>query len=166
MELGSIHPDEQSARRAVATLIGAGIEPERVKVMRPRPPRPQETPSSEPQVTWLARGRDASGGATLGAATAGLACLLVSFLDVPPIGDMNALVLYGALLLTGAVAGAAAALLIQWRYRELAALAHPRVVRRRARGWAVIVHARDTDQRALAARALARAARPNGPVAA
>lgn len=165
MELGSIHPDEQSARRAVATLIGAGIEPERVKVIRPRPVRAQEAPVADPASEWRARTRDASGGVTLGAAAAALVCVVLSLLVPDLFGSAHMVAIYTALVVTGALAGGAAALLIQWRYRELAAIAHPRV-RRSARGWAVVVHARDIEQRALAARALARAARPQGPVAA
>ena len=164
MELGSIHPDEQSARRAVATLIGAGIEPERVKVIRPRPTRAHEATSTEAPTQWHAKMRDVSGGVTFGAAVAALACLALTIVDAPLIAA-HAVAIYAAIVVTGLVAGASVALLIQWRYRELAPFAHPRV-RRSARGWAVVVHARDVEQRALAARALARASHPQGPVAA
>lgn len=154
LELGSIHPDEQSARRAVATLIGAGIEPERVKLLRPRVALPpQAEPPADPPTHWKGRARDVVGGAGFGMIVGALACVLITvigarWLSVAPLG------VYAWVLGTAMVAGAAAALVIHLRYLEMAPLVQPRP-RRTARGWAVIVHARDVDQRALAARALA-----------
>ncbi|HEY8428984.1 MAG TPA: hypothetical protein VIL20_11445 [Sandaracinaceae bacterium] len=151
MELGSIHPDEQSARRAVATLLRAGIEPERVKLIGPRA-RPYAEPNVEGASAWKLRFRDVSGGLTLGAAVGALACVLLRMLRAPLL-EPDPLGAYLWIVGTAMLAGVAAALVIQWRYVDLVAMTHaPR--RTRARGWAVIVHARDTEQRALAARAL------------
>lgn len=152
MELGSIHPDEQSARRAVATLIRAGIEPERVKLIGPRV-RPHGEPAVEPPRAWRARAEGVTGGVMLGAAVGALACVLLTVLGAPLL-EPGPLTAYVWVVGTAMVAGLAAALVIQWRYLDLIALAHPQRRTARARGWAVIVHARDVEQRALAARAL------------
>lgn len=157
LELGSIHPDEQSARRAVATLLGAGIEPERVKLLRPRValPAPPEPVCDPPKKPWKARGKDAVSGAGLGMIVGSLMCVLITIL-APSLVAVAPLALYGWILGTSAIAGGTVALVVHVRYAE----SMPYVQswpRRTARGWAVVVHARDVDQRALAARALARA---------
>lgn len=156
LELGSIHPDEQSARRAVATLLGAGIEPERVKLLRPRVSLPaQAEPPPEVPKHWKSRARDVAGGVGFGVIVGALACVLLTFFAAPLIAT-DPMLTYGWILGTAIVTGACVALLIHWRYLEMAPFVQPRP-RRTTRGWAVIVHARDVDQRALAARALARA---------
>lgn len=151
MELGSIHPDEQSARRAMATLIHAGIEPERVKLIRPRS-RASEVTSAEEPNAWKVRLRDVSGGLTFGGAIGALVCVVLSVLRSPLL-DGDPLAAYLWIVGTAMLAGVAAALVVQWRYVDLLLLSQPRRTTR-AKGWAVIVHARDADQRALAARAL------------
>lgn len=156
LELGSIHPDEQSARRAVATLLGAGIEPERVKLLRPRValPPPAE-PTCDPPSQWKGRARDVVSGAGFGMIVGALACVLLTLVAASLVA-LAPLAMYGWILGTAMVAGAAVAVVVHVRYAEVPPFVQPRP-RRTARGWAVIVHARDVDQRALAARALARA---------
>jgi hypothetical protein len=153
MELGSIHPDEQSARRAVAMLLGAGIEADRVKVIRPRAAR---SDGAKPEATggwgaWKGRLRDAAAGATYGGALAALVCVALTVLDAALIAAAPVLA-YVCIVGTSVIAGALSSLGASRKAAEPA----PRA-RRSTRGWAVVVHARDADQRALAARALARA---------
>ncbi len=153
MELGSIHPDEQSARRAMATLIRAGIEPERVKLISPRARPCMDVSGTDEPGAWRVRARDISGGATLGGAVGALACVILSMLRAPLL-EPDPLVAYLWIVGVSIVAGLAAALVIQWRYVDLLAMSQAPRRTMRARGWAVVVHARDADQRALAARAL------------
>ncbi len=164
MQFGSIHPDEHSARRAMATLIRAGIEPERVRIIGPRPPRPGEEQflSGKRLIgAWL---RDLAGGIGLGGAVGTLACAVLALFATPFL-VRHAMVACAILVLSAAVAGGAAAILVHGRYAELAGFVYPRP-RQTARGWALVVHARDADQRALAARALASTLTTTGPVAA
>ncbi len=152
MELGSIHPDEQSARRAVAMLLGAGIETERVKVIRPRAVRSDGARADAGG--WASckpRLRDAAAGATYGAALAALLCVVLTLLNAAPIAA-GPLLAYACIGGTGIVAGAVATFGVARKPAEHGAAR----TRRGSRGWAVVVHARDADQRALAARALAR----------
>jgi hypothetical protein len=157
MELGSIHPDEQSARRAVAMLLRAGIEPERVKLIRPRVSLPHPEASSEGRSWgWQLRARDVAAGVGFGMLVGALACVALTLLHARLVVT-DPLAAYAWIVGTAMVVGATVTLLVHWRYQDAAPAAQPRT-RRSARGWAVIVHARDVDQRALAARALARAA--------
>ncbi len=150
MELGSIHPDEHSARRAVAMLLGAGIEADRVKVIRPHAVRSDGPRPDSGWAVWKARLRDAGTGATYGGALAGLVCVALTVLDAALVAAQPVLA-YACIGGTSILAGALSTLGVGRRGADAA----PRA-RRGARGWAVVVHARDADQRALAARALAR----------
>lgn len=155
MELGSIHRDEQSARKAVSALLRAGIEPERVRLLRPRVALPQPEPPIDPRERWKSRARDVLGGVGFGLLAGALASVVLTLLEASIVA-VDPLSTYAWIVGTAMVVGASLALLIRWRYLEVAPFAQPRP-RGTTRGWAVIVHARDADQRALAARALARA---------
>lgn len=153
LELGSIHPDEPSARRAVAMLLSAGIEANRVKVIRPRAARSDAVRAEPPddRGSWKSRLGVAAAGGTYGAALSGLVCVTLTVMQAAFV-LAQPVVAYFSMVGTAAAAGAVAALAGQRSTPE----AVPRT-RRCGRGWAVVVHVRDADQRALAARALARA---------
>ena len=92
MQLGSIHPDEESARRAVAMLIRSGIEPHRVRVVRPSAPRQPEKTSPPPVRSWKTNARDVVGGVGFGIALAFLAIAILAvfratFFLADPIGS-------------------------------------------------------------------------------
>jgi hypothetical protein len=163
MQLGSIHPDEQSARQALATLIAAGIEPERVKLMGPRPTRAPEASATDVRRLWMTRLVNLTSGLGIGAALGVLACvvLVLTRADLFASDPVDAMI---GVVATAAVVGAAVSTLVHRRYVEMLPFFSKRT-RRSARGWAVVVHARDVEQRALAAEALARVAR-RGTVAA
>jgi hypothetical protein len=153
MQFGSIHKDGRSARRAAQALIRAGIEPSRVRIVRPRAGRPTEPTTTAPARATLAeRARDAAMGAGSGVACGILACTVLAIARVrcvveDPFGAMIAVVCAAAL------SGACAALFGHGREPD-----HAPRVRSRMRGWAVVVDVRDAEQRALAALALTRTA--------
>jgi hypothetical protein len=156
MQLGSIHKDEKSARKAAAALVRAGIERERVHIVRPRafpkaasPQRTQHTPAKK------LRPLDVLSGAAFGGACGALACAVLaivrmSYFVADPAGAML------AILLASALAGAGVSIFARRgeTHAQETPKPEPVVSRTRRTAWAVVVDARDAAQGALAAAAL------------